>query len=273
MQVATMLSTKQSIVQPHSAFDYDRLCDIDSDGVATLTVEDEQCLDAMGDVITAFNWHETLGVALLHSHFRVLSGEVMVESPLPGRRLLTRPERIADFYESQLHPIAVKIEPREAGVALIGLEYGAYGGCDRTFGDAAFISSLNAVLSRFDRHNRFGIGKIRNPLLVSDEDILLEVTNKHRRELVCEVVSAADGRVRSSTETFWTFAPCSESADPTRICNRTCQRTCNRRCGRRCNRRCWSTPYGHQNQGHDTQHDYGHDFGHTPGHQAETRWH
>jgi hypothetical protein len=68
------------------------------DDVAPLTAEDEDCLNELRGVLARHGRLDRFGVALLHRHFDLDEGEILVEECDTTRRTLTTsPRRSEDF--------------------------------------------------------------------------------------------------------------------------------------------------------------------------------
>src|ERR1700710_2152358 len=204
------------MVRDHSVEDYAALLDMDATDVGVLSEDDRACLAELGERLIATDAWQRFGIWLLHKHFEPANGEVFVERALPARRKTeTSPVHRSAFAEQGLTTTAMRFDAAaDAEGGVIGMELG-----DPT--DFGYATPLNAedesalaeiieVLEAHGKIDRFGVKLIRNPLGLSDSELLLETCDRSVRTLHCD---ASPGRAPPADQTIiettgrWRRAP------------------------------------------------------------------
>jgi hypothetical protein len=187
-------------VRRHDSKDIANFPHIDAPGVGALTVDDQTCLNELGECLVSKAAHDRFGVILLHSHFPIEEGETIFEEPLADERLVkVKPIRNA-------HPDLVPVNFRfdddtfSSEPRLVGLHYLASGQLKGVRpvndGDRTILSQLREVLSAHDKMERFGLRLLHEPF--GREVSLLETCDMDGRVLTCRVVddeTALDGSI------------------------------------------------------------------------------
>jgi hypothetical protein len=197
-------------VRDHRADDYAALKDMDLTDVGMLDESDRACLREIGEYLTTTNAWRRFAIWLLHKHFEPLAGEIYVEraTPRTGTTETTPMQRSAFAFDS-LSASAIRFgDDIDTDLNLVGLEF-----CElSSFGDVAPLSAddeavLVGIAQRLCSHgkiDRFGVRLIRNPLGLSEGQLLLETCDPATRTQYCEISSReALPSDRSIIETTW----------------------------------------------------------------------
>ena len=202
-------------MRDHGVEDYATLPDMDTTDVGVLGEDDRACLEELGRYLAASDGWQRFGIWLLHKHFEPAPGEVFVEraihaprgtqttlidrSALPGPGVSTTAVRFDDSVSS--------------GVGLVGMEFAR----PADFGDTSPLSDddeavLAGIAERLAAHGkteRFGVRLIRNPLGLSEGELLHETCDSAHRTLQC-TVSERDALPADHTivETAWRWKSC-----------------------------------------------------------------
>ncbi|MGD9545744.1 MAG: hypothetical protein AB7F41_03890 [Methylocystis sp.] len=187
----------------HTELDYANLPHIDADGVGRLDHCDLACLDELGEFLVAVEASERFGVSLLHQHFAVRDGEMMVETVDGEAGLIRlRPERA----DESAQPILVRFsEADDRGNGLVALEFALNlgGVAPITSNDAQVLDGVRAILQRHAKLDRFGLRLIHDPLSAGLSSMLLETCDSRARILTCRAVDATDEALTQSVPTFF----------------------------------------------------------------------
>ena len=178
-------------MRDHGVEDYETLDDMDATNVGTLAADDRACLEDVGQYLAATDAWQRFGVWLLHKHFEPRPGEVFVERvDRTLRRTATTPR--PKSAHPQVSATAVRFDDEVGdGVRIVGMEF-----ADTTdFGetaplsqdDADVLSGIAERLAAHDKTHRFGLRLIRNPLDMSESELLHETCDRAARTLHCTV--------------------------------------------------------------------------------------
>jgi hypothetical protein len=231
-------------MRDHDVEDYTVLRDMDGTDVGVLSDDDRACLAEVGQYLATTDAWQRFGVWLLHKHFEPSDGEVFVEQLAHSPRgTRTAPiERAPD-----LQATAIRFDGSVgAGTHAIGMEFAA----PADFGDAAPFDDddeaiLTGIAERLDasgKLDRFGVRLIRNPLGLTEREVLHETSDSSDRTLHC-IVSDRDALVAEHTiETTWRWRVIDGESQPTVMqeCTVGCVRV---------------------GEGHDISHAHSEDFG------------
>ncbi len=213
-------------IRPHSAEDYKLLPDIDAPGISSLAPDDERCLDEIGEYLISAGLNYRFGVPLLHSHFPIFDGELMVEIVDRERgcvRLLT----IEGAGDGLVVTNAQFVDDK--GISLTGLQYverGALGDVPPLGPqDEKACRDIAAILGRHGKLGRFGLRLLHDPLALNGR-VLMETCDMENRVLTLRITPAEDLRFKKSVPTVfeWEVAREGEADD------RTVRMYCNRKC-------------------------------------------
>jgi hypothetical protein len=180
-------------MRDHGVEDYATLPDMDATDVGVLGEDDRACLDELGHYLAATDAWQRFGIWLLHKHFEPGPGEVFVERAIAApRKTETTPTARSAFSEHGLSTTSVRFDDMvSGGVGVIGMEFAE----PADFGDISPLSEqdeavLAGIAERLAAHGkveRFGVRLIRNPLGLSEQELLLETCDSAHRTLHCDV--------------------------------------------------------------------------------------
>jgi len=234
-------------MRDHGVSDYADLRDMDATDVGELSDDDRACLEELGQYLVDSDAWDRFAIWLLHKHFDPAEGEVFVESALHAPRgTRTAPVRRSEF--GSLDMTAIRFdESAESGMGVVGMEFSS----EADFGDTSPLSdgdevALRGIAERLQAHGkieRFGVRLIRNPLGLSDDEVLNETFHSVNRTLHCSVaardeVLADKGVVETAWR--WTSAPGENGPVVMQKCTATCHAV---------------------GEGHDLFHEHEEDFG------------
>jgi hypothetical protein len=208
-------------MRDHNVEDYAALRDMDATDVSVLGDDDHACLDELGQYLVSTDAWQRFAIWLLHKHFEPAPGELFVESVSKApRRTETSPLERSASRAQVLSATAMRFDrAASSGVGVIGMEFAE----PADFGSTSPLSAddedvLAGIAERLQTHGktqRFGVRLIRNPLGLSEHEVLLETSDIAHRTLHCNV-SERDGiRARTSVETAWQWKPALSKTGPT----------------------------------------------------------
>src|SRR6476661_8554167 len=174
-------------LRDHGVSDYADLRDMDATDVGELSDDDRACLEELGQYLVDSDAWERFAIWLLHKHFEPTEGEVFVESAVHAPRgTRTAPVQRPKF--GSLDMTAIRFaDSAGSGVGVVGMEFAS----EADFGDTSPLSdgdeaTLRGIAERLQAHGkleRFGIRLIRNPLGLSDDEVLNETFHSVNRTL------------------------------------------------------------------------------------------
>jgi hypothetical protein len=180
-------------MRDHGVEDYAALPDMDATDVGELRDNDRACLEELGQYLVSTDAWQRFGIWLLHKHFEPEPGEVFVESTMQEPRgTKTAPTMRAAFPDQGLSTTAIRFDDSTTGgVGVIGMEFAE----PEEFGDTeplsddddAILAGIAERLRTHDKLQRFGVRLIRNPLGLSDQEMLHETCDSATRTLHCTV--------------------------------------------------------------------------------------
>jgi hypothetical protein len=184
---------------------------MDTTDVGVLDEADRACLDELGEYLVSADAWQRFAIWLLHKHFEPDAGEVFLESIIAvPRGTETTPVGRSSARGSK--PISIRFDPDvSSGVGIIGMEYADPAGFGSTSSvspdDEAVLAGIAERLRAHGKTVRFGVRLIRNPLGLSENEVLVEICDIVRRTLHCSV-GERDGVHRGNTvETSWQWKP------------------------------------------------------------------
>ena len=201
-------------MRDHGMEDYADLRDMDATDVGVLTEDDRACLEELGHYLVDSEAWDRFAIWLLHKHFDPTDGEVFVERAVSApREIRTAPVQRSEC--GSLDVTALRFDDSaDSGVGVVGMEFAA----EADFGDTSPLGgddeiALRGIAERLRAHDktgRFGVRLIRNPLGISDEEVLNETFHSINRTLHCSVgdrnaVLSERGVVQTAWR--WTVAP------------------------------------------------------------------
>src|SRR6476619_956271 len=180
-------------MRDHGVEDYAALRDMDATDVGELGEDDRACLEELGQYLVLTDAWQRFGIWLLHKHFEPAPGEIFVEHTMRApRKTETTPIERSAFAEQGLSTTAIQFgDSVSNGVSVIGMEFAQ----PDDFGDAAPLSDddeaiLAGIAERLRAHDkiqRFGVRLIRNPLGLSEHEMLHETCDSSTRTMHCTV--------------------------------------------------------------------------------------
>lgn len=180
-------------MRDHGVQDYSGLPHMDTTDVGVLGEDDRACLEELSRYLAATDAWQRFGIWLLHKHFEPGPGEVFVERATAApRKTETTPVQRSVFGEAGLNTTAIRFDESVSdGVGVIGMEFAAAS----DFGDTSPLSDadeavLAGIAERLTSHGkmeRFGARLIRNPLGLSEHELLHETCDSAHRTLHCHV--------------------------------------------------------------------------------------
>jgi hypothetical protein len=233
-------------MRDHEVRDYTDLLDMDATDVGVLSDDDRTCLAELGQYLATTDAWKRFGIWLLHKHFEPSDGEVFVEQLVDSPRG-TRTAPIQRASQAGLTATAIRFDGSpEGGIGAIGMEFA--GPAD--FGDTAPLSDedegvLAGIAERLDvsgKLDRFGVRLIRNPLGLTDVEVLHETSDSRDRTLRCTIAEREALGAEHIVETTWRWRVVDGESAPTvmQSCTATCIRV---------------------GEGHDIAHDHEENFG------------
>jgi hypothetical protein len=199
-------------MRDHGVDDYVALRDMDATDVGVLTEDDRACLDELGQYLVDTDAGQRFAVWLLHKHFEPSPGEVFVERAItePRRTETTLVERSA-LPPQALTATAIRFDDTvRTGVGVIGMEFAEpadlSGTAPLSSEDETVLAGIAERLQARGKTERFGVKLIRNPLALSEHELLLETCDSTERALYCDV-SDRDALPADATiiETTWKY--------------------------------------------------------------------
>ncbi|OSC41052.1 hypothetical protein B8W66_09855 [Mycobacterium decipiens] len=198
-------------MRDHNVEDYGTLRDMDTTDVAVLDEADRACLDELGRYLVATDAWQRFAIWLLHKHFEPAAGEVFVESVSMALRGIetTLVQRCS---ASDLNATSMCFDSEaSSGVGVIGMEFAD----PSDFGptpplsaeDEAVLAGIAERLHAAGKTERFGVRLIRNPLGLSESEVLLETCDLGHRTLSCSVAERDGVRASNHVETSWQWKP------------------------------------------------------------------
>jgi hypothetical protein len=220
-------------IREHGVTDYVALRDMDATDVGVLTDDDRACLDALGQYLVATDSWRRFAIWLLHKHFEPKHGEVFVERVLADtRQTRTMPMQRSVLSARELSATAVCFDSAaESGVSVIGMEFAEsddFGAiAPLSFDDEEVLAGIAELLEHYGKTQRFGVRLARNPLEVSEREVLLESCDMAHRMLQCDITGReALGVDHEVIETTWQWKPVRDESGITVVqaCTTTCLR-------------------------------------------------
>ncbi|HET7073787.1 MAG TPA: hypothetical protein VFI55_06865 [Mycobacterium sp.] len=213
-------------LREHNVEDYATLRDMDTTDVAVLDEADRACLDELGEYLVSADASQRFAIWLLHKHFEPAAGEVFVESLSTAPRG-TRTTLLERCSALDLHATSMRFDSDvSSGVGVVGMEFADPADFGSTTSvspdDEAILTGLAERLRARGKIERFGVRLIRDPLGLSDDEVLVETCDIAHRTLHCSV--APRGAGTNSVETTWQWKPSLSKTGPTvhRYCMNQC---------------------------------------------------
>jgi hypothetical protein len=180
-------------MRDHGVEDYAALRDMDATDVGELHEDDRACLEELGQYLASTDAWQRFGIWLLHKHFEPEHGEVFVEHAMRApRKTETAPIMRSTLLEQGLSTTAIRFDDAiSGGVGVIGMEFAQpddFGDTDPlSDDDDEILTGIAERLQAHDKTSRFGVRVIRNPLGLSENELLHETCDSANRTLHCTV--------------------------------------------------------------------------------------
>jgi hypothetical protein len=203
-------------MRDHNVEDYADLRDMDTTDVAVLDDADRDCLEDLGYYLVSVGSWRRFAIWLLHKHFDPSPREVFVEAVRSAPRgTYTAPAQ----RRPGLHATSVRFDTdARGGVGVVGTEFAGPDGFGSASplhpGDESVLAGLAERLRAHGKAKRFGVRLIRNPLGLSEAEVLVESCDIVGRALHCRVVERDDVSAADSVETTWRWKPSPETERP-----------------------------------------------------------
>ncbi len=179
-------------MRDHGVEDYDALRHMDATDVGELHEDDRACLEELGQYLVSTEAWQRFGIWLLHKHFEPGPGEVFVERVIRAPRKTETAPIDRSALSERLSTTAIRFDDSvSSGVGVIGMEFAQHD----DFGDAsplsdddeAVLAGIAERLQAHDKMQRFGVRLIRNPLSLTEHELLHETCDSATRTLHCTV--------------------------------------------------------------------------------------
>ena len=180
-------------MRDHGVEDYAALRHMDATDVGELSDDDRACLEELGQYLVTTDAWLRFGIWLLHKHFEPESGEVFVERVMRAPRgTQTAPIMRSAFAEEGLSTTAIRFDDSvSSGVGVVGMEFAEpdeFGDTEPlSEDDEPILGGISERLQAHDKFDRFGVRLIRNPLKLSEQEMLHETSDSTTRTLHCTV--------------------------------------------------------------------------------------
>ena len=196
-------------LRDHNVADYAALRDMDATDVAVLDEADRACLHELGQYLVSTDAWQRFAIWLLHRHFEPISGEVFVESLVPRGTETTPVDRCS---VPGLRATSMRFDPGvSSGVGVVGMEFAdpADFGSTSAVGpaDEPTLTGIAERLRARGKTERFGVRLVRNPLGLTENEVLVETCDIARRTLHCSVGERDGLSAANNVETTWQWKP------------------------------------------------------------------
>jgi hypothetical protein len=211
-------------MRDHNVEDYATLRDMDTTDVAVLDEADRACLDELGHYLVSTDAWRRFSIWLLHKHFEPAAGEVFVESVTTAPRG-TQTMPVKRCRAQGLNATSMCFDPEvDSAVGVIGMEFADPADFGSTPSvspdDETVLAGIAERLRANGKTERFGARLIRNPLGLSENEVLVETCDIARRTLHCSVGERDGPRAGTTVETSWQWQPSGPNAK--RYCVQIC---------------------------------------------------
>jgi hypothetical protein len=198
-------------LRDHNVADYAALRDMDTTDVAVLDETDRACLDELGHYLVSTDAWRRFSIWLLHKHFEPATGEIFVERVITAPRG-TQTKLVERCCAGDLSVTSMRFDPDvSSGVGIIGMEFAdpADFGSTSSVGhdDEAVLTGVAERLRAHGKTERFGARLIRNPLGLSEHEVLVETCDIADRTLHCGVGERDGISADNNVETTWLWKP------------------------------------------------------------------
>jgi len=198
-------------LRDHNVADYTTLRDMDTTDVAVLDEADRECLDELGHYLVSTDVWQRFAIWLLHKHFEPAAEEVFVESAIRAPRG-TQTTLVDRRSAPDLSATSIRFDPDvSSGIGIIGTEFAHptdFGSASPVgHDDEAVLTGIAERLRAHGKTERFGVRLIRNPLGLSENEVLVETCDIAHRTLHCSVGERDGISGDNNVETTWQWKP------------------------------------------------------------------
>ncbi len=198
-------------LRDHRAADYAALRDMDTTDVAVLDETDRACLEELGRYLASTDAWRRFAIWLLHKHFEPSPGEVFAERVTTAPRG-TQTTLVQRSCAPDLSATSLRFDPDvSSGVGVIGMEFADPADFGLTSSvshdDEGVFTGIAELLRAHGKIERFGVRLIRDPLGLSEDEVLVENCDIVRRTLHCSVGERAGVSADNNVETTWRWKP------------------------------------------------------------------
>jgi hypothetical protein len=178
-------------IRDHGVADYTGLLDMDVTDVGVLGEDDRACLAELGEYLASTQAWQRFAVWLLHKHFEPADGEIFVERATAQRGLETTlvPRSMVS---QEVSASGIRFDVKDdSDVSVVALEFAEPADFGPTTplcsDDEGVLAGIAERLRAHDKIDRFGVKLIRNPLALSEDELLLETCDSAIRTLYCDI--------------------------------------------------------------------------------------
>jgi hypothetical protein len=181
-------------IRDHGVADYTELLDMDATDVGVLTEDDRACLAELGAYLGSSQAWQRFAVWLLHKHFEPADGEIFVERATAERHIETTLVQRSELSPQQVSASGIRFDAQDDDdVNVIAMEFAEPADFGPTpplrADDETVLTGIAERLRAHDKIDRFGVKLIRNPLDLSEHELLLETCDSAIRTLYCDISS------------------------------------------------------------------------------------
>jgi hypothetical protein len=207
--IEKLRSLAMLVMRDHGVEDYVALRDMDATDVGQLREDDRACLEELGQYLVTTDAWQRFGIWLLHKHFNPESGEVFVEQIAHSPRgTKTSPIDRSAFGTQGLSATAIRFDDQADVAGVVGMEFAEpddFGDTEPlSDDDETILAGIAKRLAAHDKTERFGVRLIRNPLGLSENELLHETSDSTDRAMNCTVGDRSEVLVEQNIiQTAW----------------------------------------------------------------------
>ena len=219
-------------MRDHGVEDYAELRDMDATDVGELAEDDRACLDELGQYLVAADASASVRYLVAAQAFRARARRVVRRARHPAAaRDRNRARPAVAVRAGELNPIAIRFDDSvDSGVGVVGMEFAGPADFDGVSplsdDDEAVLAGIAERLHDHGKIDRFGVRLIRNPLGLSEHEMLHETSDSAQRTLHCIVTERGEMPAQTLIETTWRFRVVDGKTEPRAQveCVATCRR-------------------------------------------------
>jgi hypothetical protein len=193
----------------------------------------------LGDIICRHDLQALVGVNLLHKHFDLLSGEIVLRQ-FDHEGAIMRPIAYSECPNAV--PYLWQVANGNDGYGFYPLEFVRIDDCDwreqsrqaidRIVGSVGFLDEMAAKIKELAFSDIFGLAALfaRRPFVLDAETTLLETSDEANRILTLRPAKVSQVKSMDTTKTLWVFTAPSVSSRVGTDCASHCLSHCNNHC-------------------------------------------